>query len=390
MKSSGQGVAFASFFFAYYAYVGVFTPYASLYFADRGMHATQIGIMMSLIQALRIVGPNLWGWAADHTQRRVFILRLTAWSAALSFCGLFFGHSFTSFFLVMVMINIFTSAQTPLSEALLVNSLRGDLTHYGRLRLWGSVGFIVAVTFAGQVLDYVGVDAMPWLGLGALVLTGLASLRIREEIPSVTHGERPSVMRLLKKREVRAFFTSSALMLAAHAALYTFYSLYLEQQGYSKSLIGLMWSIGVIAEIVFFYFQASLFRRIAMRTVMLVSLLLAVLRFMLIGFGADSLVLLMFAQVLHAATFGAHNSACVAVMQRWFSGPLQASGQALFVSFSYGVGGTLGSLGLSLAWKALGASSVFIIAAGLAMGALAAAWLSFRWQERDQQHLTMA
>ena len=385
-----QGVAFASFFFAYYAYVGIFSPYATLYFADRGMNAAQIGVMMSLIQALRIFGPNLWGWAADTTQRRVLVLRLTAWATALSFIGFFFGYSFASFFVVMVMINFFSSAQTPLSEALLVNSLRGDLTYYGRIRLWGSIGFIVAVTCAGQILDSVGVDAMPWLALGTLVLTGLASLRIPEEVLPVTQGDKPSVMRLLRRREVIAFFISTALMLAAHAAIYTFYSLYLEQHGYSKSLIGLMWSLGVLAEIVFFFYQAPLFRRFGVRNLMLTSLLLAVLRFATIGLFADSLLILLLAQVLHAATFGVHNSASVAVMQRWFSGALQARGQALFVSISYGLGGTLGSLGLSLVWKQIDSLAVFVIAAGLAVCAFVAARLSFRWQERDQVDSTMA
>ena len=375
-------VNFALFFFAYYAYIGVFAPYASLYFADQGMSAAQIGVLMSLMQVMRIFGPNLWGWVADRSQQRVMVLRLTAWAGMVSFAGLFFGPGFAWFFGVMVVINLFSSAQAPLSEALLVSELRGDLTHYGRLRLWGSVGFIVAVTIAGQLLDWGGIGLLPWIALACLALTGLATMRLHETPEPHAQHATVSVAAILKQREVIAFFASTFLMLAAHGAIYVFYSLHLEQLGYSKTVIGMMWSLGVLAEIVFFFYQAPIFRRFTIRSLMLACMLIAVVRFAMIGLGAESLVLLLLAQLLHAATFGVHNSASVATLQRWFSGPLQARGQALFVSISYGLGGTFGGLLLSLIWDARGATAVFLAAALLsALGALAV-WLSYRWQEK--------
>jgi PPP family 3-phenylpropionic acid transporter len=375
-----QYVSFACFYFAYYGYVGVFSPYASLYFADRGMSATEIGVLMSLMQVMRIVGPNLWGWAADHTGRRVGVLRLTALAAALSFIGMFFGQSFMHFLVVMIVLNTFISAQAPLSEALIVSEMRGDLTHYGRLRLWGSVGFIAAVTLSGQLLDWRGIGLMPWIALALLALVWLSSLRMRESVPLGPHHDAPSVTALLRRPEVLAFFVSTFAMIAAHSALYVFYSLYLAQLGHSKTVIGLMWSLGVIAEIVFFYYQAPLFRRFGVQNLMLASLLIAVARFLMIGLGAESLFWLLLAQVLHAATFGAHHSASVMTLQRWFSGPLQARGQALYVSVSYGLGGTAGGLLLSAFWDGLGARSVFVAAAALALFGAGAATLSYRWQ----------
>lgn len=380
-----QSVGFASFFFSYYAFVGVFTPYASLYFAGRGMSAAQIGVLMSLVQVMRIFGPNLWGWVADHSQRRAHVLRLTAWASCAAFVGLFFEQGFAYYFCMMVVIHLFSSAQAPLSEALLLSELRGDLTHYGRLRLWGSVGFIVAVNAAGLILDWHGVDMMPWVGLCTLILTGLASMRLRDTAHAPAAGPAPSVRRLLKKREVRAFFVSTFLMFAAHGAIYVFYSLYLEQIGYSKTVIGLMWSLGVLAEIVFFFYQAPIFRRFGVRQLMLASLLIAVIRFAIIGLGAESLLLLLAAQVMHAATFGVHNSAAVASMQRWFAGPLQASGQALYVSISSGLGGTLGGLALSATWDHFGPQAVFLLAAVFSAGGVLAAVLSYRWQQADEE-----
>lgn len=375
-----QSLNFALFFFAYYGYVGVFSPYASLYFADKGISAAQIGVLMSLMQVMRIFGPNLWGWVADHTRQRVNVLRFTSLAAAIAFCGMFWGESFGFFFALMITVNLFTSAQGPISEALMLSAMRGDLTHYGRLRLWGSVGFIAAVTLSGQLLDWQGIAQMPWIALAMLVMVCGVALTMREE-PATHHAhEMPSVRSLLRQRSVLAFFVSTFMMVAAHSSLYVYYSLYLSDIGYSKTVIGLMWSLGVVVEILFFFYQAPLFRRFGVRPLMLFSLVTAVVRFLMIGFGAQSLTVLLLAQVLHAATFGVHHSASVATLQRWFSGPLQARGQALFISISYGLGGTLGGLLLSACWDTFGARPVYLIAALMSLLGLVAAVLSYRWQ----------
>ena len=375
-----QAFNFGFFFFGYYGFVGVFSPYVSLYFADAGMTAVQIGILMSLIQVMRIFGPNVWGWAADHLQKRVLVLRFTAAGALLSFIGMFFGTNFTQFFIVMVALNIFTSAQGPLSEALMLTEMKGDLTHYGMLRLWGSVGYIVAVMAAGLLLDWRGIGLFPLVGLVLLGLVLIASQRLKETPQPHAQQQAPSIIALLRRREVIAFFTSACLMIAAHTSLYVFFSLYLAKLGYSNMVIGLMWALSVIAEIVFFFYQAPLFRKFGVQRLMLFSLGIAVVRFLMIGLGSESLLLLMIAQVLHAATFGTHHSSSVMTLQRWFSGPLQARGQALYISVSYGLGGTLGGLGFSYVWERFSPEAVYIAAAAAALGGLIAAALSFRWR----------
>ena len=378
-----QSLNFALFFFAYYGYVGVFSPYASLYFADRGLSATQIGILMSLMQVMRIFGPNVWGWVADQSRRRVLVLRLTSVAAALTFCGMFVGQSFMFFFALMVTVNLFTSAQGPISEALMLSSMRGDLTHYGRVRLWGSVGFIVLVTVSGYALDWQGIELMPWIALLMLVMVTSVTFSLHEE-PSTQHAQPSnSVRELLSRKSVLSFFASTFLMIAAHSSLYVYYSLYLSDMGYSKTVIGLMWSLGVIAEILFFFYQAPLFRRFGVRKLMLFSLAVAVIRFLMIGWGAQSLAILLVAQVLHAATFGVHHSASVATLQRWFAGSLQARGQALFISISYGLGGTVGGLLLSACWDTFGARWVYVLAAIMSLLGLVAAQLSYRWQDEE-------
>jgi PPP family 3-phenylpropionic acid transporter len=380
-----QAVNFGFFFFCYYGYAALFMPYASLYFAERGMTAAQIGVLMSLMQIMRIFGPNLWGWVADRTGRRVSVLRATALASLVSAFGLLAAQSFLHFVVVMTLLNTFTSSQTPLSEALMLSEMRGDLTHYGPLRLWGSIGFIVLVTLGGKMFDTWGVSLMPVAAIGMLVAVCFASWRLRESQHDQSHRDVPSMAALLKRREVSAFFVSTFLMVAAHSALYVFYSLYLARIGYSKTVIGLMWSLGVIAEIVFFFYQAPIFRRISLQRLMIASLLIGTARFLMIGLGAESLVLLVAAQLLHAVTFGVHHSASVATLQRWFAGPMQARGQALYTSISYGLGGTAGGLVMSMFWDTFGPRAVYLAASISTLAGAAAAALSFRWQSHRKE-----
>jgi PPP family 3-phenylpropionic acid transporter len=375
-----QSFNYGAFFFSYYAFAGTFATYAALFFAARGMTVPQIGILVSLIQVMRIFGPNLWGWVADHTQQRARVLRLTACAALLAFGGIFFAESFAQFFIVMVLINLFTSAQTPLSEALMLSEMRGDLSNYGKVRLWGSIGFIVAVMAGGYVLDWFGVESLLWFAGAFLVLVIGASLRIRDVPHPLAAHDTPRLWHVLRKPEVGAFFLSAALMCGAHMALYAFYSLYLERAGYSKPVIGFMWALGVIAEVGFFWFQARVFARFGARNVMMFAFGAALLRFVITGAGPDLLWVLVAAQLMHAATFAAHHSASVVTMQRWFAGPLQASGQALYMSIAYGIGGTFGGLFMTFCWDRFGPEQMYFAAAAMTGAGAAAAWYSFRRQ----------
>jgi PPP family 3-phenylpropionic acid transporter len=385
-----QPFNFSVFLFTYYAYAGTFATYAALFFAARGMTVPQIGILLSLIQVMRIFGPNVWGWVADHTQQRARVLRLTAFASLAAFACIFFAHTFVQFFVVMVLINLFTSAQGPLSEALMLSEMRGDLSNYGKVRMWGSIGFIVAVMAGGYFLEWFGVEALLWFAGALMVMVVIASLRIRDVPHPVAAHHAPRLHHVLRKPEVAAFFLSAALMCGAHMALYAFYSLYLERAGYSKPVIGAMWALGVVAEVGFFYFQARVFARFGARRVMMATFGVALLRFVITGAGPGLLWVLVAAQLMHALTFAAHHSASVVTMQRWFAGPLQASGQALYMSMAYGIGGTLGGLFMTWCWDKIGPEEMYYAAAGLAAAGAIAAWYSFRCQARSAPHLESA
>lgn len=377
-----QSFGFGAFYFSYYSFVGVFPTYVTLYLAFRGIDAFEIGILMSLMQAMRIVGPNLWGWMADWTGQRARVLQFTAGSALIAFTGFFFGGGFWYFAFFMIAVNLFTSAQGPLSDALILSEMQGNMSRYGQLRLWGSVGYVVMTAASGFVLDWTGIGLMPWVGAVILGAVLLVSLRLYQTPRLSAVRQKISVWGVLWQREVVAFMVSGSFMLAAHSALYAFYSLYLSVLGYSSITIGLMWAIGAIAEIVFFIYQAPIVRRFGIKAIMLASLFIAVVRFALIGIGAESFIVLLFAQLLHAATFGAHHVTSILSIQKWFAGPLQARGQALFISASYGIGGTLGGFLLSWVWDRFTPETVYWVASAFALIALLAAWQCFRWQAR--------
>ncbi len=377
-----QSFGFGAFYFSYYSFVGVFPTYVTLYLAFRGIDAFEIGILMSLMQAMRIVGPNLWGWMADWTGQRARVLQFTAGSALIAFTGFFFGGGFWYFAFFMIAVNLFTSAQGPLSDALILSEMQGNMSRYGQLRLWGSVGYVVMTAASGFVLDWTGIGLMPWVGAVILGAVLLVSLRLYQTPRLSAVRQKISVWGVLWQREVVAFMVSGSFMLAAHSALYAFYSLYLSVLGYSSITIGLMWAIGAIAEIAFFIYQAPIVRRFGIKAIMLASLFIAVVRFALIGIGAESFIVLLFAQLLHAATFGAHHVTSILSIQKWFAGPLQARGQALFISASYGIGGTLGGFLLSWVWDRFTPETVYWVASAFALIALLAAWQCFRWQAR--------
>jgi PPP family 3-phenylpropionic acid transporter len=373
-----------AFFFAYFALAGLLAPYLPLWFSHRGLTGAEIGVLVAIGQGMRVVGPNLWGWLADHGAQRIRILRATSVALALSFAGFLVPGGFGWLAAVMFALNFFMTAQMPVAEALVATRLRGDpqvARRYGRLRVWGSIGFVVVVLAAGPLFDLVGIAWAPALGLVLTALLVAAAFHVREALPSAGHVEHVSVRRRLREPRVRWFLASAALMVFAHGTYYSYFSLYLYQLGYSKAAIGVYWVAGVLLEIVFFYTQGRFFARFGIYPLLAASFVLAVLRFALIGELAAWWWVLLVAQLLHAVTFAVHHSASVLLIQRWFGGRAAARGQALYISLAYGVGGTSGALVAAALWTGLGPRAAFL---GASLAA-ALGWWALR-QARSADH----
>jgi PPP family 3-phenylpropionic acid transporter len=356
----------SAWYFFYFAFIGAFAPYFTLYLQSLGQSAFAIGVLMSLMQVMRLVAPNLWGWLADRLGHKVAIVRLSAALSLVGFGTFFFFRDFAGLFLGMAVMAFFWSASLPLVEALTLAQLKGHPDRYGRIRLWGSVGFIVAVTAAGVLLDATGLPALLWICLALLVgILGIAML-LGESPPDTMHAVHAPLGRELRRPAVVAFLAACFFMSAAHGPFYFFYSIHLVDAGYGKTLVGALWSLGVVAEIVVFIAMPRLLQAFSLRAILLASFALAVVRFLLIGWAVDSLILLLLAQVMHGATFGAFHAGGVATLNRWFAPQHQARVQAIYGSISFGAGGMLGGLLAGQTWESLGPALTFTLGAGFA------------------------
>ncbi len=338
-------------------------PYWGLYLKSEQLTEADIGILMSLFQISRIFAPNFWGWLADHTAKRVIWIKLTALLGLLGFVMVFWAHGFWVLFLVMAALSLFTSSTLPLSESLTLAHLATTNGHYSRIRMWGSLGFIVASVILGFVTDAFGIKSLLWFLLGVQITLFALTFKLPEANIAPHAHDHFNIWQVVKQPNVIALLIGCALMVTAHGVLYNFYSIYLEKHGYSKTIIGLLWSVGVICEIGIFMLMPKIMAKFSLKKILLVSLVLAVIRFSLIGVAVDSLVLIILAQTLHAATFGSFHAASVEVITQYFNGRHQAKGQAIYNSVAYGVGGTVGGLAGGYGLQYLGGQVTFALAA---------------------------
>jgi PPP family 3-phenylpropionic acid transporter len=365
----------AGFYFFYFAFVGMFAPYWSLYLKSIRFDAVQIAILMSVQPVMRMLAPALWGWLADHTGNRQQVVRLAALGAALTYLGVFYTTEFYGLLLVIAVMSFFWSASMPLVEATTLTYLGKHSAHYGRIRSWGSVGFIVTVLGLGYAFDYIAIAWILWAG----VVIKFGILAFARQIPPAEvlahHTDSQPVTRIVLQPQVLALFGACFLMALAHGPYYTFYSIYLVEHGYAKSAVGWLWALGVICEIGVFFLMPWLMRRYSLAQILVASMMLAVLRFLLIGWFVDTLPLLLLAQVLHAATFGSFHASGVALVHQFFQGRHQSKGQALFGSVTYGAGGVAGGLLSGPLWQHWGASAMFTLSSLAALlGVLLMLW----------------
>lgn len=372
----------AGFYFFYFAYIGAFAPFFSLYLEAAGHDAVAIGILMSLPSVTRIVAPHLWSWLADRTSRGLHVVRLTGLAGLACFLGVFAGSGFALLFAVLFAMTFFWSAALPIVEAATLTHLGDNTGGYGRIRVWGSVGFIVSVVGVGYALDLVAVRFLPWIVLATMGGMLYFCWRIPERRPRHVASE-SGLGQILRRPETIALIVAGALMSAAHGPYYTFYSLYLVEHGYSKAVTGWLWALGVICEIGVFLWMQGLYRAYTPRQILIASFALAVVRFLLIGWAIDWLAMLLLAQVLHAATFGSYHAAAIGVVHRLFRGRHQARGQAIYGSLSFGVGGVLGALASGYSWEHLGPALSYTWAAGCALAGLLLLWWKLRLPAED-------
>ena len=325
---------------------------------------------MSQMLIMRLFGPMVWGWVSDRLGHRMIIIRFCSAFTLLGFTAFFWVQHLGGMLFAMAVLFFFWSATLPLVESLTFDHLHAGQNSYSRVRLWGSIGFILAVMGTGVLLDYFLPNSVLWICWIFLVGVFIVAVTLPESSPqsfsSLQKEQEQSFWDTLAQPKVKILIAACVAMSAAHGAFYVFYSIHLAEYGYSKMTIGYLWSLGVITEIIIFLMMNRLSQRFSLRAILLASFWTAILRFLLIGWCASSVMIMVFAQLMHGLTFASIHASAIAAIHAWFPSSSRGRGQALYSSLSFGAGGLIGVLISGLTWDVWGAAWTFTIGSGFA------------------------
>ncbi len=383
--SRKQLLPFAAMSAAYFAHIGFFNPYLPLWLKDMGLGLLAISVLTSVQAATRLFAPYAWGALSDRTGERVKLLRLGAVVAFASACLLWLDWGPVGLGLVLLVMFTHTSSMMPMSEAAMAHLVSQgggfDTKRYGRVRLWGSLGFLVTVFVAGAWFQAFGMQHFPgWtvFSLAAVLLSAYWLPDLKEAVHS-EHVHLP-IWPVLRLKPVRWFFAAAFFHVLSHIGIYVFFSLYLDALGYSKTMIGVLWAVSVAVEIVWFFTQSRWLPRLPLTAWLVACSAAMVLRMALTTAWADVLWVLLLAQAIHALTFAAHHTACIALLSHHFPGRLRGRGQALYTVIAYGFPGVLGGLLGGVLSERWGLQSVFAASVLTSLVATAAAYKVWRLQ----------
>lgn len=369
--AAGQ-LPLAAFYFFFYAQLGAMLPYWGLWLASRGYGGEQIGGVFAVLGLSRIVVPLFWGWLADRSGRRLLIIRATTAAALVCFALFPLAPDYRLLLALTALFAIFWHAAMPQFEVVTLEHLRAHGGDYSRVRMWGSVGFVLTVVGIGYALECLPLAMLP--ALGVLLISGmlLAAARVTEAGGQrAPQGRVPPLWPILRRPLVLALIAICFLSQFSFAPYYGFFSLYLEQHGYSRSQTGLLWALGVVAEIWIFLYAGRMIAGLGARRVMLLAMAATALRWAALPLVVDRLPALLALQCLHLASFGLYHATAIHYIERAFPGRLHGRGQALYSAVSFGAGGAIGSYVAGAIWERVGPEQIWWLAA--LAGALATA-----------------
>ncbi|WP_144734739.1 MFS transporter [Acinetobacter oleivorans] len=354
----------SGFYFFYYSIVGTFMPYWNLYLQDQGFNYQEIGVLSSIAIVTRFFAPLVWGWVADKSGKRMLLVRLATWMESCIWLAIFIvPNTFQSIALLMLIFSFFQNAILAQFEGVTLFWLGDQKAKlYGKIRKWGSVGFIVGVFVIGALLEIVPISMLPILLLIIASLAFIWSFTIREPDGAPTSQKKlEPLLPVLKRPTVAAFFIIEFILLFSHAPFYSFYSNFLKSLNFSTTEIGFLWAMGVFAEIFMFSIASKIFQRFSWRGLVVVCLLVTSIRWMLVALFSHYFVGQLFAQCLHAFSFGLFHLIAMRVIFQNFSAGQQGRGQALY-STMWGLGVAFGSVLAGHFWKILSGELIFMCA----------------------------
>ena len=368
-------VRLSSFYFAYYAALGAFTPYWAMHLQSRGMGITAISVMMSLWYATRVVAPSTWATLAAASPKPIRWLRIGSVLTVASFACFLPEQPDWTLFATMVAFCFFYNAVMPQFEAITLGHLGDDAHRYGSIRVWGSIGFIIVTTSFGWLIERHGADHLPWAMLPLFALMAASAFANRDAGHVGPRGPAgPGFWKVVRQPAVAAFLVACFLEQLSFGPYYTFFSIYLDGLGYSTSTLGLLWTVGVVFEVAVFFSISRFLRRWDASWLLFGSIASAVLRWWATALWPESMPVMLVAQATHALGFAAFFAAAMHLLARYFPGPLNGHAQGLFYGFSSGLGGVLGALIAGQLWPYGDGRVAFLAAGGFALAGCIITW----------------
>jgi PPP family 3-phenylpropionic acid transporter len=358
-------------YFTYFGVLGIFVPYFGLFLDGRGLSSADIGLLLAIVTASRIVGPTVWALIAERSGKPLTVMRLGALLAAIGWLSSFADYGFWPLLLGFALFSFFWTAVLPQLEVATFAFVNDDTRAYSRIRTAGSVGYIVLVMLGGWLFERYGSEFLPLSALLFLVLL-LTSLFLlpKVSVNAELSSEPVRFSKLIKNSVLLRFMLAALLLQMSFAPFYGFFTLYSRDLGYSGTQTGLFIGLAVAAEIAAFYFAGNLMRNRSYRVLLSVCYGLTVLRWSLLATVADNVWLLCFSMLLHAGSFAIAHSCAMQFIQQFFPKKLRSRGQALYAGVIFGGGGAIGAYFSGLIWQnGRGASLAFMIAAMLALAA---------------------
>ena len=369
-------VRLSSFYFAYYAALGAFTPYWALYLHSRGMGITAISVMMSLWYATRVVAPTAWATLAAASPRPIRWLRIGSVLTVASFACFLPQQPEWTLYAVMVAFCFFYNAVMPQFEAITLGHLGAHAHRYGTVRVWGSIGFILVSSGFGWLIEHRGAAILPWAMLPLFALMALSAFANSDAGHVGPRGPAGAgFWKIVRRPPVAAFLVAAFFEQLSFGPYYTFFSVYMHGLGYSTSMLGLMWTVGVVFEVAVFFSISRVFRRWDASWLLLGSMASAVLRWWATALWPENLPVMLVAQASHALSFAAFFAAAMQLLARHFPGRLNGHAQGLFYGFSSGLGGVLGALIAGQLWSSGNGRVAFLAAGCFALAGCVIAWI---------------
>lgn len=324
---SDKFVKLSASYFWYFAILGLIVPFLPVFLDAKQFNSVEIGEILAIITATKIVGPTFWAFAADKSGKQLAIIRSGSLLALFSFCFLFWLNSYWPIVFCLAVFSLFWTAILPQLEVFTLNSIRRSTKIYARIRLWGSIGFIFLAVVAGDLIERFSADAFTYLGV--FVLAGLLLSTMQLQAVRSAVSSEASVTKMSDKifsRSFLFFFLAGLMLQMSFGPYYAFFALYLRELNYPGFAVGIFITISVLAEIIIFIYASIFFRYFSLKSLLALSILLTSLRWLLTGYFADVIWVLVLVQCIHALSFGLYHSVSIQFIHRHFNDDQQNRG----------------------------------------------------------------